>query len=1002
MLHQSKVTRDRTPERCVATPLGHGATKRVCALTLALVLAVSLVQPADAAERTGNRLPGGFATATSPVLVDGDTLTFRGHATARNVIQGQTDVQLRQTWPGQLLFGDWNGDGIATPGWFNDGRWRLHNQLDAGDSAISFWFGTAGDEPLVGDWNGDGRYTVAVRRGSRFFLSDGRWRTAYDFTFGRSSDTALSGDWNGDGRTTVGVRRGATFHLTNQPRGGAADVTATYGRTSDVPVVGDWNGNGRQSVGVRRGSRYFLSNNNRTTAVEFLYGSTSSEVHMWPGARPNRGCPTAAFTRNSTYGAVHGEVRPPSLGQIQAGDPHLDRALQTANRHLLNARWQQQWQDRPKIRGYADVIGERAGGHEHSIRPPAMAAASLAISLRTGHDTSATGQSRAFTRGYTRELVRSLSCQHKATTMGGWGDAWQSAYWAQFVGLAAWLIWDDLNADERFYVARMVVHEADRLTDRPSQYWRDEAGNGPRNTYAEVLAWDASLVSLASAMMPDHAHRDAWMRTSVRLGVAAASMPQDLDNGDTLNGKPVREWIDGYNVMDKGLIYNHNRISPDYSTAMHALWSGGLFHTLAGQPTPEALFHNAEHIYGALSTYEFPGGTVYVPWSHAIRYPEGSSWSTIQRAQFANFDAMAHVFGTDSLSRASAHDWQRLHTIGQLHLQARFADGRTYRDATEHRYPGREELTAQQLAFARLSEQVGSNGQFEIDDSAYGTPAPLPDPPEPDPGDDVEPHPGDDPDPADDPEPDPEPDPTPDPEPEPFPTAPASLDWLAVAIPLAGDAHRDGRADIGWWRAGEWTLTTEARRTYRFHYGRATDEPLLGDWNGDGRTTVGIRRGETFYLSNRVGGGPADYSFRYGRPGDVVLVGDWNGDGRDTIGVRRGATFYLSNAPRGGSADETFTYGSRADVPLVGDWNGDGQTTVGIKRGRDYHLTNQLRGGPADYNFIYGWSGDVPVIGDFNGDGRDTISIVRATTFHINDHPRGGPATRSIDPPRPK
>jgi hypothetical protein len=974
-----------------STPRSIGA-RATLVLLLALALLLSSVVPADAASRNGSRLPGGHRSATSPVLIDGDILRFRGHATSSAVEQGPTDVRLARTRPGQLLFGDWNGNGVATPGWFNGGRWHLHNQIDASDSATSFWFGQAGDEPFVGDWNGDGRTTVAIRRGSRFHLSDARWRTAYDFPFGRASDDAFVGDWNGDGRTTVGVRRGATFHLTNHPRGGTAEINVTFGRSGDEPVVGDWNGTGRDTIGVRRGARYFLSNDNRTAGYEFTFGGSGSQVVMWPGAWARTGCPTAVYSRNSGDGSVHTQVAAPALGRIRAGDPNLDRSLHKANRFLLNANWQNTWQDRPRTRGYYDVIGERARGLEHSVRPPAMAATGLAISLRTGYDAAATGQSRAFATAYTREIVRSLACQHKATTVGGWGDAWQSAYWAQFVGLAGWLIWDELNADERFYVARMVQHEADRLVARPSQFWRDANGNGPRNTYAEVLAWDAALVSLASSMMPQHPHRDAWMHTSVRLGVAAGSMPDDLDNHDVLNGKPVSQWVDGYNVMDGGLVYNHSRISPDYSTAMHAAWSGGLFHTLAGQPTPEALFHNGESIYGALSTHTFDSGTVYTPWSFAIRYPEGSSWSTIQQAQFVNFDAMAGTFGLDGSSSASGLDWQRLHTVGQLHLQARHADGRTYRDATEHSYPGREELTAHLLAYARLSEQVGANGGFRIDDSAYGTPEPLPDPPPSDP---------DEPDPTDPDEPDPDPD-HPEPEPEPFPEAPASFNWLEVAVPLAGDVHRDGRADVGWWRNGEWTFTTADRRTYRFHYGRGNDEPLLGDWNGDGRMTPGIRRGATFHLTNRVGGGAADHTFTYGRPGDVILVGDWNGDGRHTVGVRRGATFYLSNAPRGGPADVTFTYGRRGDQPLVGDWNGDGTTTVGIKRGRDYHLTNAHRGGPADYAFTYGWVDDVPVIGDFNGNGRHTVSIVRATTFHINDHPRGGPATRSIDPPRPK
>lgn len=930
-----------------------------------MALAMVGLSPADASS-SDSLLPGGFGTAASPVVHVGNVLRFRGHATPQTVEQGVTEVPLRQALPGELVLGDWDGDGVATPGSFQEGRWRLHNELDAADEPDIFWFGQAGDEPFVGDWNGDGYATAAIRRGERFLLSGADHGTAYDFAFGRASDTPVVGDFNGDGRDTVGVRRAGTFYLSNRTRGGSADVTTTFGRSTDVPFLGDWNGDGRTSVGVRRGNRFLLTDDNRTVASEFTFGRSSENALVWAGARSAQGCPTAAFSRSSVGGTVHEEVRPPVFGTPQAGDADLDEVLHTANRYLLNTNWEQEWEGRPHRDGYLDIIGSRPRGLEHSVRPPAMEAASIAISLRTGYDAERTGRSREFATGQVVSIVRSLACQHKATTIGGWGDHWQSAYWAQFAGLAAWLVWGDLNLDDRAHVARMVVHEADRFVDRPAPFWRDASGNGPENTYAEEIAWDTSLVSLATAMMPDHAHRDAWQATEVRHAVAAAAMPHDLTNDAALHGQPVREWVAGYNVMGDGLVYNHDRISPDYSAALHALWTGGLFHTLAEQSTPRALFHNADRIYGALSTVDFPTGTVYVPDSSEIRYPSPSSWSGIQRAQFVNFDAMAHTFGLDELSPVPAQTWQSLHAQGQRQLQDRHDDGRTYSGIVEHRYPGREQLTAHLLAFARLSEHVESLGTFELEDRDRA-------PERPDPSSDA---------------------PAP-----PSPTPTDITDWERTAVPLAADVHGDGRSALGWWRAGNWALTRHDHHRYRFIYGREDDVPLLGDWNGDGRATVGIRRGGTYYLSNRVSGGPADYSFRYGRAGDEALVGDWNGDGRDTIGLRRGATFYLSNGPRGGAADLTITYGRDTDQALVGDWNGDGASTLGIRRGRDHHLVNGLRGGPADYAFRYGLADDRPLVGDFDGDGRDTVSIVRSTTFHINDHPEGGAPSRAVTPP---
>jgi alkaline phosphatase len=40
-------------------------------------------------------------------------------------------------------------------------------------------------------------------------------------------------------------------------------------------------------------------------------------------------------------------------------------------------------------------------------------------------------------------------------------------------------------------------------------------------------------------------------------------------------------------------------------------------------------------------------------------------------------------------------------------------------------------------------------------------------------------------------------------------------------------------------------------------------------------------------VSNSLTSTRADLEQDYGRPGDEVFVGDWNGDGTDTLGIRR-------------------------------------------------------------------------------------------------------------------
>src|SRR6476619_2984300 len=95
------------------------------------------------------------------------------------------------------------------------------------------------------------------------------------------------------------------------------------------------------------------------------------------------------------------------------------------------------------------------------------------------------------------------------------------------------------------------------------------------------------------------------------------------------------------------------------------------------------------------------------------------------------------------------------------------------------------------------------------------------------------------------------------------------------------------------------------------------DWPVTGDWDGDGTTSVGIWRGNTFHLRNSNSEGPADLTFRYGSSAtDFPLTGDWTGDGTTTIGVVRGNKFFLRNSNSSGNADVVLTYGRASDFPV--------------------------------------------------------------------------------------
>jgi len=163
----------------------------------------------------------------------------------------------------------------SKPALFEDGAFLLRNRLSTGDPNEIVPFGAPGDVPLWGDWDGDGVATPGVRRGAEFLLSNSPTGDAplVRFVFGSTTDVGLAGDWDGDGITTIGVFRSGTWYLRNTNSGGSAQTTISFGRAGDVPVPGDWNGDGSTTPAVYRGGTWYLLGPDGATS--FAYGAAT-------------------------------------------------------------------------------------------------------------------------------------------------------------------------------------------------------------------------------------------------------------------------------------------------------------------------------------------------------------------------------------------------------------------------------------------------------------------------------------------------------------------------------------------------------------------------------------------------------------------------------------------------------------------------------------------------------------------------------------------------------
>ncbi len=220
-----------------------------------------------------------------------------------------------------------------------------------------------------------------------------------------------------------------------------------------------------------------------------------------------------------------------------------------------------------------------------------------------------------------------------------------------------------------------------------------------------------------------------------------------------------------------------------------------------------------------------------------------------------------------------------------------------------------------------------------------------------------------------------------------------------VDVPVAGNFVGGPAAEPAVFRRranrGVLIVRRVGQRNLRFRLGSPYDQPLVGDWDGDGRADRGLRRGKrnAFILRSAEG----IQRVRFGSRFDLPVVGDWDGDGRWEVGLRRPGRSLFRLRQADGSVI-ALHLGTSTDLPVTGDWNGDGTTDVGVFDPGTATWTLALVGStepgwPATVR--HGSPGDLPVTGDWNGDGTtDLGSWTPGTAVHrqrIAPDPRMAP-----------
>jgi hypothetical protein len=250
---------------------------------------------------------------------------------------------------------------------------------------------------------------------------------------------------------------------------------------------------------------------------------------------------------------------------------------------------------------------------------------------------------------------------------------------------------------------------------------------------------------------------------------------------------------------------------------------------------------------------------------------------------------------------------------------------------------------------------------------------------------------------------------TPTPTPTPIPTP------TPTPTPAASGIGAFDSASGTWYLRNE--LNAGAPDAGQFAYGLPNWEGVVGDWNGDSTTTVGVvdptglvslggivypTADAFWYLRNENSAGGADVTalpFAFGFANWIPIAGDWTGSGHTGIGMvdPSSNTFYLENTPGSGKVDFQFQYGAPGWIPVAGDWNHTGHAGIGMvdPTTMTWYLRNEVGPGAPDAGqFAFGFPGWQPVVGDWNGDGTTTVGVFApqtATWYLRNENSSGAP-----------
>jgi len=903
--------------------------------------------------------------------------------------------------------GDWDGDGVATPGSFNPvtGVWRISNSLSkVGKVDQEFQYGGSGAKPVVGNWDGVGADGIGV-----YYPSSGMWdlrecvcggNPTSSFGFGGGPwSNPVAGDWNGDGQDTIGVYdpQAGNWNLRDSTSSGGADHAFQYGGgVFQRGLAGDWNGDGIDTIGVYdpQAGNWTMRNSNTTGGPDISFQFGGSQFGTVVGDWDGNGTDTVALTdddatvernwllrnSNSAGGADLGYFfgLPGQIGVV--GDWNGDGFKTLGSFDPATGTWRltnsnsstkpdQEFQyggagAKPVV-GNWDGIGADGIGVYYS----SSGMWDLRECVCGGNPTYSFGfgggpWSNPVAGDWNKDGVDTIGVYDP--TAGNWNlrdsNSSGGADHAFGYGGGPWSIGmaGDWNGDGTDTIGVYDPIAGNwNLRDSNTSGGADHAFQFGGASFQPITGdWDGNGAVTAGLIL-NHGE----VLTPARSPIVAAQAPTGVTESGkaTLNGTVNPNGFATRYRFEWGATTSYgNSVPANYASAglgnsavpvgqqITGLLGGTTYHyrlvaesgegkqispdkafeTPPGDGTAERLSEMAisEPFNGsAASVANFNSNWAKLGWASGKGEDLASGWRSS-----ASYPAVQGAFSNTTLS-----DEKGAAVVATMATNPGSGE-RGFSLSLDMGSPTGASRSGYELHFTYVSSNSYS---VALAKWSGGTKTPL-----------------------------------------------ASKTGVTFANGNSLALVDKGSSVSAWVKTGSSYSELLSASDSTFSSGTAGVEAAgsttrltnfkLGSLLPNTTSEAGTTTAWNLRYSNTTG--PPDLSVQFGVSGKKEVVGDWNGDGISTLGTFDGSsgTWKLRNANGPGPAEIVIQFGGGAySTPIVGDWNGDGVDSIGVfdPSGRNWSLRNSNFAGAADQSFQYGGSGSKPISGNWDGVGADGI-----------------------------